>query len=245
MKSHHALVSILSATAFMPMALSSQVCVALDPIKMEGDVTFLGSNFGDPNIGAQSIGTYSGVNRENSYPNQSRINGIDISYKSVCIVTEPGVKNNVPTCNFNFQMRFCSALSGKCVNGSFSAYGNALSKIMITGGSDGLFAATGQIDTSAFKLGEEDPVTGKLIGNSIDMEFKLCYDVFKLYLTDFGGSPSIPLGLCEGDCDDDNDCRGDLVCYFRDGFLPVPGCIGDGKNDYDYCIEKPFISLEL
>lgn len=51
-----------------------------------------------------------------------------------------------------------------------------------------------------------------------------------------------PLGLCEGDCDDDSDCGDGLVCFQR--FLPltaVPGCSG-GTSDtslMDFCIRDP------
>ena len=57
----------------------------------------------------------------------------------------------------------------------------------------------------------------------------------------FSGSnyctPSNPCGKCQGDCDNDVDCIGKLVCYHRDeDDPPPPGCggtpfIGD-KNDY-------------
>ena len=36
--------------------------------------------------------------------------------------------------------------------------------------------------------------------------------------------------LCEGDCDDDSDCEGDLVCLERDGFDAVDGCTGAGGD---------------
>jgi len=57
---------------------------------------------------------------------------------------------------------------------------------------------------------------------------------------------SIPLNECAGDCDDDNDCYGDLVCFHRekDEKTPVPGCVG-GENDStktDYCVFSPFVS---
>ena len=45
------------------------------------------------------------------------------------------------------------------------------------------------------------------------------------------------LGLCEGDCDSDADCASGLSCFQRDGTTPVPGCSGEGINDWDYCIE--------
>ena len=36
---------------------------------------------------------------------------------------------------------------------------------------------------------------------------------------------------CEGDCDKDSDCSGDLVCFHRNKreFLDVPGCLGGDK----------------
>jgi len=49
-----------------------------------------------------------------------------------------------------------------------------------------------------------------------------------------------PLGECEGDCDEDGDCAGDLICFERktDGYKPVPGCLGgeDDSSGTDYCI---------
>ena len=57
------------------------------------------------------------------------------------------------------------------------------------------------------------------------------------------GSPSnvFPLGLCEGDCDDDDECAPGLVCFQRDPNEPVPGCSGglDDSSRTDYCIRDP------
>jgi hypothetical protein len=54
-----------------------------------------------------------------------------------------------------------------------------------------------------------------------------------------GWSPSEPLEECYGDCDDDSDCMGDLMCFLREyPNAPVPGCMG-GEADgllTDYCI---------
>lgn len=62
-------------------------------------------------------------------------------------------------------------------------------------------------------------------------------------LIDYGGTPpSMPLQLCEGDCDKDEDCEIGLICFQRTSFEPVPGCIG-GTTDMqktDYCIVDPF-----
>ncbi|KAI2492348.1 Bacterial protein of unknown function (DUF839) [Fragilaria crotonensis] len=48
------------------------------------------------------------------------------------------------------------------------------------------------------------------------------------------GTPS-PLGECEGDCDIDDDCFGDLSCFQRTGIEAVPGCSGTGVSGTDYC----------
>lgn len=73
---------------------------------------------------------------------------------------------------------------------------------------------------------------------------------------------TFPIGLCSGDCDlgkrdsrpyeyisfvwflnvravlkpIDTDCEGDLVCYSRSNFDPVPGCQGEGEESFDYCV---------
>lgn len=51
-----------------------------------------------------------------------------------------------------------------------------------------------------------------------------------------GCSRTHPCGACQGDCDFDSHCEGDLICHQRDGFAAVPGCEGDGVGDADYCI---------
>ena len=55
------------------------------------------------------------------------------------------------------------------------------------------------------------------------------------------GTPSnaFPLGKCEGDCDGDSDCSGDLKCFERSGTEAVPGCEGSGVSAKDYCFEVP------
>jgi hypothetical protein len=46
-----------------------------------------------------------------------------------------------------------------------------------------------------------------------------------------------PLGICEGDCDGDYDCAGELVCHQRQkGENTVPGCTGQDTTTRDYCI---------
>jgi hypothetical protein len=48
--------------------------------------------------------------------------------------------------------------------------------------------------------------------------------------------PSHKLGRCEGDCDYDSDCSGNLQCFHRNGYESVPGCKGQGTYSMDYCI---------
>ena len=38
-----------------------------------------------------------------------------------------------------------------------------------------------------------------------------------------------------GDCDNDIDCEGNLICGKRGGFDDIPGCIGPGESGKDYC----------
>ena len=47
--------------------------------------------------------------------------------------------------------------------------------------------------------------------------------------------------LCEGDCDNDDECSAGTLCFYRDRLDPVPGCLsgtnGD-KNGRDYCTDS-------
>lgn len=53
-------------------------------------------------------------------------------------------------------------------------------------------------------------------------------------------SGAYPLQMCEGDCDDDNDCAGDLICFQRNTGLEVPGCKGSDESTIDYCTNAQF-----
>ena len=54
-------------------------------------------------------------------------------------------------------------------------------------------------------------------------------------------SVNFPLGLCEGDCDTNKDCRDGLKCFQRNGGDDVPGCNGgkDNASGTDFCIRDP------
>ena len=49
-------------------------------------------------------------------------------------------------------------------------------------------------------------------------------------------TPTNQCTLCEGDCDNDEDCEGDLICFQREPYDPVPGCQGSDSS-------SKFISL--
>jgi len=46
-----------------------------------------------------------------------------------------------------------------------------------------------------------------------------------------------PCGKCQGDCDADSQCAGNLKCGKRSGYALIPGCLEGGKKDYDYCYD--------
>ena len=60
------------------------------------------------------------------------------------------------------------------------------------------------------------------------------------HLVDVEVNPDYTLEECEGDCDDDSDCEGDLVCFHNvDGSSDVaPGCQGTATANWDYCYDK-------
>ena len=56
------------------------------------------------------------------------------------------------------------------------------------------------------------------------------------------GKGPFPLGMCEGDCDNDSECKGkDLICYQRDPGDDAPGCYLDHRRRQsraDFCVRK-------
>jgi hypothetical protein len=62
------------------------------------------------------------------------------------------------------------------------------------------------------------------------------------FLVDYGGDPpaekQLPLGLCQGDCDHDDQCLPHLYCFQRNENETVPGCRGGlmDRSKTDYCV---------
>jgi hypothetical protein len=64
-----------------------------------------------------------------------------------------------------------------------------------------------------------------------------CYEEVGKGLDSSPGDGSKNLDECQGDCDKDDDCKGNLVCFQRTkGKAMVPGCSGAGRSGWDYCI---------
>jgi hypothetical protein len=89
------------------------------------------------------------------------------------------------------------------------------------------------------KIGTPIPGCAGLVS---DLGHNYCYDPYKFgyQLQNIELSPFYKLKDCEGNCIDDNDCEGNLVCFLRDTSRDtVPGCLvgGDGdiaQNNYCY-----------
>lgn len=69
----------------------------------------------------------------------------------------------------------------------------------------------------------------------------LSVPVLELEQVGNNGNPrdAYPLGECEADCDDDDECGPGLICFQRRPFDPVPGCLGVDRSENDYCIVDP------
>ena len=51
-----------------------------------------------------------------------------------------------------------------------------------------------------------------------------------------GCSKASPCGLCEGDCDNNDDCTGSLICMLKDSPGKVNGCNGFDSSKSDFCV---------
>merc|ERR1719474_2226532 len=95
-------------------------------------------------------------------------------------------------------------------------------------------------DLKCFKngLGETDVPTGCSGIAREDMDY--CYGQSEPDL-EFVGEDPTGLGECQGDCESDADCQGDLKCFHNaDGSDNVPeGCEGVAMNSMDYCYSTP------
>jgi len=75
------------------------------------------------------------------------------------------------------------------------------------------------------------------------LNYDFCMDWGHKGLQNLGGSGcrrTKKCAMCQGDCDNDAECRPGLQCFQRNGYTAVHGCgiggAGD-KNNYDYCYD--------
>ena len=65
------------------------------------------------------------------------------------------------------------------------------------------------------------------------------------YNTPFDNTPGLDgtnLGICQGDCDTNANCKTGLACFHRENSTanaPIQGCSGTSKASWDYCIRDP------
>mmetsp|Transcript_58505 Transcript_58505/g.174215 ORF Transcript_58505/g.174215 Transcript_58505/m.174215 type:complete len:949 (-) Transcript_58505:905-3751(-) len=78
-------------------------------------------------------------------------------------------------------------------------------------------------EADGFVADTADPVTERRVDGAFFVRSRRC-------------DKKRPCGLCEGDCERDNDaCGPGFVCLERNGNEAVPGCAGEGENKVDYC----------
>ena len=94
-----------------------------------------------------------------------------------------------------------------------------------------------------FQRDNNEQIPGCSEGGGSDTKgYDYCYDV--LDFVKKGSSEctsSNTCARCKGDCDDDNDCTGNLKCFSRDNKEQVPGCSTGGSSDltnFDYCYDE-------
>ena len=56
-------------------------------------------------------------------------------------------------------------------------------------------------------------------------------------------SADTPCTECQGDCNNDEDCADNLVCFARLDDGNVPGCTGTGETGTDYCIQASTLTV--
>ena len=59
--------------------------------------------------------------------------------------------------------------------------------------------------------------------------------MYSHHLSHNKGNKGDIMGVCEGDCDNNSECAGDLKCFQRSANEMVPGCVGVGVRGKDYC----------
>ena len=57
--------------------------------------------------------------------------------------------------------------------------------------------------------------------------------MYSYHLSHNEGNNGDIMGVCEGDCDNDSECAGALICFQRSANEVLPGCVGVGVRVKD------------
>jgi hypothetical protein len=101
-------------------------------------------------------------------------------------------------------------------------------------------------DLSCFQRGRKEAVPGCDGGQEDSTPSNYCTNNLMSPTIPVDANPDFTglLGMCQGDCDGDEDCQADLYCFQRaQGNIAVPGCSGgeDDDTSSDYCIAFPTV----
>ena len=95
------------------------------------------------------------------------------------------------------------------------------------------------VESTPVETTEEDSSAGASTEETTTIEETTSTEETSNVLEEVGnnGEPAdvFPLGQCQGDCDNDDECQAGLVCMQRDGGEDVPGCEGEDDTSTDYC----------
>lgn len=82
-----------------------------------------------------------------------------------------------------------------------------------------------------------DPQLVRGCHGSMKASSDYCYKPVSKALVNAAKPHPPALGECQGDCDTDSHCAAGLMCFKRKGLEPIPGCQGNGKSGWDYCVD--------
>ncbi|CAJ1937776.1 unnamed protein product [Cylindrotheca closterium] len=94
-----------------------------------------------------------------------------------------------------------------------------------------------------FQRNQNTPVPGCSGGLEDNSNSDYCIPIKLPSLAIITDTNKLPLGLCEGDCDTNDDCADGLSCHQRSEFEFVPGCSGgsDDGSRTDYCAPSSLV----
>lgn len=105
-----------------------------------------------------------------------------------------------------------------------------------------LFLSQGSVAGDTFL--RKNDATNRILNSNDDENTFMASNatIDQRYLSTFvdhvSGGSNTPLGLCQGDCDHDDECAGSFKCFKRSGTEKIPGCIGASSYPgQDFCYD--------